>query len=61
LTVELGKVGETNPFKQFYNSLPEKQVDLSFMAEHIALFFYADGPIEAGSFICHKILPLTRK
>jgi 2'-5' RNA ligase len=61
LTIELGDVGKANPFKQFYNALPEKQVDLSFMAEHIALFFYADGPIEAGSFICHKILPLTRK
>jgi 2'-5' RNA ligase len=58
LTVELSEVGETNPFKQFYNSMPEKQVDLSFMAEHIALFFYADGPIGAGSFICYKVLPL---
>ena len=61
LTVELGKVGETNPFKQFYDSLPEKQVDLSFMAKHIALFFYAEVPIETGSFICYKVLPLTGK
>lgn len=61
LTVELGKVGETNPFKQFYDSVPEKQVDLSFMAKHIALFFYVEGPIETGSFICYKVLPLTGK
>lgn len=61
LTVELSKVGMANPFKQFYDSLPEKQVDLSFTAEHIVLFFYADGPIEAGSFICHKVLPLAGK
>ena len=61
LTVELGEMGKTNPFKQFYDSMPEKQVDLSFMAQHLALFFYADGPIEAGSFICHKVLPLTGK
>lgn len=61
LTVELGEVRETNPFKQFYDSMPEKQVDLSFMAKHIALFFYADGPIGAGSFICYKVLPLTGK
>jgi hypothetical protein len=61
LTVELGEVGETNPFKQFYDSLPEKQVDLSFIAKNIALFFYADGPIETGTFICYKVMPLTGK
>jgi 2'-5' RNA ligase len=62
LTVELGKVSSrTNPFKQFYESLPEKQVALSFKAEHIALFFYADGPIKPGSFICYKVLPLNRQ
>jgi len=60
LTIELGKVGSTNPFKQFYESLPEKRVDLSFMAQYIALFFYPYEPIESGSFICYKVLPLTR-
>jgi 2'-5' RNA ligase len=60
LTVELGKIGSQNPFKQFYETLPEKQVVLSFNAEHIALFFYADGPIQIGSFICYKVLPLNR-
>jgi hypothetical protein len=61
LTVELGEVGLTNPFKLFYDSLHEKQVDLSFKAEHIALFFYADRPMDAGSFFCHKVLRLTGK
>jgi hypothetical protein len=59
LTVELGEVGKNNPFKQFYDSLPEKSVDLSFTAKNIALFFYTDGPIETGSFICYKVLPLA--
>ena len=59
LTVELGKVGNTNPFKHYYESLPEKQISLSFKAELIALFYYADGPIEKGSYICYKVLPLT--
>ena len=59
LTVELGKMGSPNPFRKYYDSLPEKQVTLSFMADHIAFFFYADGPIEKGSFICYKVLPLT--
>jgi 2'-5' RNA ligase len=58
LTVELGKVGSANPFKRFYESLPETRLDLSFAAEHVALFFYADGPIGPGSFICYKVLPL---
>ena len=59
LTIELGKVDSQNPFKQFYETLPEKEVALSFQAEHIALFFYADGPIQTGSFICYKVLPLN--
>lgn len=59
LTVELGKTGTTNPFQQFYDALPEKQIKLSFTAEYIALFFYPQEPIEPGSFICYKVLPLT--
>lgn len=59
LTIELGKVDGVNPFRKFYDSLPEKEVGLSFLAEYIALFFYVDGPIEPGSFICYKVLPLT--
>lgn len=59
LTVEIGKVGDTNPFKRFYESLPEKQIDLSFTARQIALFLYPREPIEPGSFMCYKVLPLT--
>jgi 2'-5' RNA ligase len=58
LTIELGKVGEKNPFQMFYGSVQEQYADLSFMAEYLALFFYTDGPIEPGSFICYKVLPL---
>ena len=61
LTIELGHVGSANPFKQYYDSLPEKLVSLSFVAEHIALFFYAEGEIKPGSFTCHKVLPLLGK
>ncbi len=59
LTAELGKVGDKNPFKEYYDSQPEKQVRLSFIARTLALFFYADGDIGPGSFICYKVLPLT--
>ena len=61
LTVELGRTGNTNPFKQFYEALSEKQVSLSFQAKQIALFLYPYEPIEPGSFICYQILPLTGK
>jgi 2'-5' RNA ligase len=59
LTIELGKVGSSNPFKQMYEALPEKNVDLSFTARSLALFLYADGASGPGSFICYKVLPLT--
>lgn len=58
LTVELGQAGVTNPFEQFYDSLPEKQVNLSFTAKSIALFLYPHEQIEPGTFICYKVLPL---
>lgn len=59
LTIELGRVGRTNPFKDIYDSLPEKSVDLSFRAEYAALFLYPHEQIEPGTFICYKVLPLT--
>jgi len=58
LTIELGRVGEANPYRLFYESLSEKRVNLSFRAETIALFYYPYEPIDAGSFICYKVLPL---
>jgi 2'-5' RNA ligase len=59
LTIELGKAGKGNPFRRFYESLPEKHVNFSFLTEYIALFFYMGRPIEPGSFICYRVLPLT--
>ena len=59
LTIELGKIIMTNPFKEFYEALPEKRVKLSFTAEYLALFFYPEQVIEPGTFICYKVLPLA--
>lgn len=59
LTIELGNKGSSNPFKRFYDALSDKQVSLSFRAEHIALFYYADREIKPGSFICSTVLPLS--
>jgi hypothetical protein len=59
LTIELGKVGVINPFKEYYESLPEKSLELSFTAEQLAVFIYTGRTIEPGSFICYKVLSLT--
>ena len=59
LTIELGKTGSLNPFKQFYDALPDTQVSLSFRAEHLALFTYAEREIKPGSFLCSTVLPLS--
>ena len=59
LTIELGKVDTTNPFKEFYESLPAKAVEVSFTTRYLALFLYADPVIKPGSFICYKVLPLA--
>jgi 2'-5' RNA ligase len=61
LTIELGKVDAINPFKEFYESLTEKSLKLSFTAKHLALFIYAGRTIEPGWFICYKVLSLTAR
>jgi 2'-5' RNA ligase len=58
LTVETGKFGKTNPYKAFYENLEQKEIRLSFRAAHLALFFYADRPIQPGSFILYRVKPL---
>jgi 2'-5' RNA ligase len=61
LTVELGPIGESNPFKTFYDGLADKTLNLTFHTSHLALFFYADRPIESGSFITYRVAPLGRQ
>ncbi len=58
LTVELGPIGQANPFKAFYDSLTDKTVNLTFRACHLALFIYSDRPIRSGSFILYRVMPL---
>jgi 2'-5' RNA ligase len=58
LSIELGKVDAMNPFKEFYESLDETRLELSFTAEQLALFLYAEAAIDPGSFFCYKVLPL---
>lgn len=59
MTVELGKIGSSNPYQTFFDSLADKNTDITFRAQHLALFFYADRPIQSGSFILYRVAPLT--
>lgn len=56
LTIELGKVGETNPYQEYFDQLPDKKLNLSFLAQEIALFYYTGA--DHQSFITYKVLPL---
>ena len=58
LTVELGKTTLGNPYKTFFDGLTDKKVDLVFRAQHMAMFIYADRPIQSGSFILYRVMPL---
>lgn len=42
LTIEMGKVGATNPFKEYFDSLQDKTPNLTFTAREIAMFYYPD-------------------
>jgi 2'-5' RNA ligase len=58
LTVEMGKTETVNPYKSFYESLPQKRVDLPFWATHLAMFFYTDRPIITGSFMLYRTMAM---
>jgi len=61
LTIELGKIGPDDPYRAWYDSLPEKAVQLTFRAQQMALFIYADRPIQSGSFIVYRVKSLSPK
>jgi len=54
----MGKIGAANLYKTFYDGLPDKRVELTFQATHLTMFFYADRPIQTGSFILYRVMPL---
>jgi 2'-5' RNA ligase len=57
LTAELGPVSNVNPYKTYFEGLATKEAALSFRAEQLALFYYADRPITSGSFILYRVMP----
>ena len=56
MTIELGKVEDQNPYRDYFERLESRTVNLAYQAKEIALFYY---PGNQESFICYKVLPLT--
>ena len=56
MTIELGKVEDQNPYRDYFDGLESRAVNLAYQAKQIALFY---SPDHQRSFICYKVLPLT--
>ncbi len=60
LTIEMGKIGATNPFQAYYDSLPDPEVDLRFTASQLALFYYPEPGSPNPNFITYRVMSLTQ-
>jgi 2'-5' RNA ligase len=58
LTIEMGSFSEVNPFRAYYDNLPDPRVELAFTCRELGVFFYTAEPYRAGSFIHYQTLPL---
>lgn len=60
MTLELGPIGKSNPYKAFFDSIKEKDKDqrMSFTARHLGLFMYKGNLAKAGAFTTYRILEL---
>jgi hypothetical protein len=53
----MSKIGVTNPFQAYYDSLPDPQVDLGFTSSQLALFYYPEPSSPNPNFITNRIMP----
>jgi 2'-5' RNA ligase len=58
LTIEMGAVGERNPYKDAFERITDKNVNITFTARQLALFYYARDDFRVGSFTTYRISPL---
>lgn len=61
MTIELGKIVGENVYKNYFDNLENRKVNLSYVVKDIALFYYADESFEIGSFMNYKVLPLGKE
>jgi 2'-5' RNA ligase len=59
LTVEMGPTAGGNGFREYYQGLSSPQINLSFTAAQLGLFYYSGADIKAGSFISYRVQPLS--
>lgn len=60
LTIEMGKIeGEVNGFQEYYNSVPNPRLNLTFTAGKLALFYYPEAGGVINSFITYRVRPLS--
>jgi 2'-5' RNA ligase len=57
MTIELGPVDKTDPYRAYFDRLVDKRVSFTFLAKEIALFYYPDKG--RSSFINYKVLELA--
>jgi hypothetical protein len=58
LTLEVGPVGEADVLKAYFDGIDRKEVNLTFTAQDLALFYYGDRPAGPGSYMVYKMLPV---
>jgi hypothetical protein len=58
LTIETGPIGEHNPYKDAFERIKDKNVNITFTARELGLFYYAREDIKVGSFTTYRISPL---
>ena len=58
LTIELRKIEGENVYKDYFDNLENKKVNLGYSAKDIALFYYSDESFRIGSFMTYEVLPL---
>lgn len=58
MTIELGKVEQVNGFREYFEELQDKEVNFSYTAQELALFYYTEEANRPGSFITYRVQPL---
>lgn len=59
LTIELGKTAGNNGFRDYFDRLAEKQVNLKFIARELGLFYYTADTNSPKDFMTYRVQPLT--
>jgi 2'-5' RNA ligase len=59
MTIELGKTTRGNGFREYFDHLAEKKVNLAFVTRELGMFYYTADTNSPGDFMTYRIQPLT--